>query len=107
MTSHVLQFPTAAVKQDRLKEDLYELSEELEETYQLLDQLHQGLHVMEKDSDEKEQMYDVKLKQYINEVGIGNIPTILLSYSSSVLCKADADDEITCEWIGEDDDNSI
>ena len=104
MTSTVLQFPTAVVKQDRMKEELTELSEQLEETYQLLDQLHQGLHVLEKDSDEKEQYYDVKLKQYIDEVGIENIPTILLSYSSNVLCKADADDEITCEWLGDDED---
>jgi hypothetical protein len=104
MTSTVLQFPTAVVKQDRMKEELTELSEQLEETYQLLDQLHQGLHVLEKDSDEKEQYYDVKLKQYIDEVGIENIPTILLSYSSHVLCKANADDEITCEWLGDDED---
>jgi hypothetical protein len=103
MTSTILQFPTAVVRQDKLREDLVELSEELEETYQLLDQLHQGLHVMEKDSDEKEHLYDVRLKEYIDEVGIGNVPTILLSYSSRVLCKADADDEISCEWIGDED----
>ena len=101
----ILEFPTAEVKSDRLKESIEDMMEDLEETYQLLDQLHQGLHVIEQESDKKERLYDVLIKEYIDLVGIANIPVIMLSYSSSVLCKADADDELTCEWIGEEQDD--
>ena len=101
--TNVVHFPTKEVKIDKIKDYLDNAMETLEENYQLLDQLHQGLHVMEKASDELEQAYDVALKQYIDEVGIENVPQLMLSYSSNVLCKVEGE-EMNCEWVGEEDD---
>ena len=87
----VVQFPTKKVRSIVLYEELKKSAERLEENYVLLDQLHQGIHVMEQSTSELEQAYNESISEYVDMVGIENADLGLLEYSTVVGVKMDED----------------
>ena len=87
----VVQFPTKKVQTNVLYEELKKSAEQLEENYVLLDQLHQGIHVMEQSTSELEQAYNESISEYVDMVGLENADLGLLEYSTVVGVKMDED----------------
>lgn len=87
----VVQFPTKKVRSVVLYEELKLGAEQLEENYVLLDQLHQGIHVMEQSTSELEQAYNESISEYVDMVGIENADLGLLEYSTVVGVQMDED----------------
>ena len=87
----VVQFPTKKVQSIILHEELKKSAEQLEENYVLLDQLHQGIHVMEQSTSELEQAYNESISEYVDMVGIENADLGLLEYSTVVGVQMDKD----------------
>jgi hypothetical protein len=103
MTSKVIPFPTAEVQTKALKDELEKTVACLDEQYTLLDQLHQGLHVMEQASDELETAYDEALKEYVERVGFENVEVRFLHYSRVVAISYDEEGKIQFKWIDEEE----
>ena len=87
----VVQFPTKKVRSTVLYEELKLGAEQLEDNYVLLDQLHQGIHVMEQSTSELEQAYNESISEYVDLVGIENADLGLLEYSTVVGVQMDKD----------------
>ena len=87
----VVQFPTKKVQSIILYEELKKSAEQLEENYVLLDQLHQGIHVMEQSTSELEKAYNESISEYVDLVGIENADLGLLEYSTVVGVQMDKD----------------
>jgi len=88
---NVVEFPTAKVVSEIMKEELLLSMQSLEENYQLLDQLHQGLHVMEEATSKHEEAYNAAVSEYIDLVGIENVQVDILEYSTAALVEIDGD----------------
>ena len=100
----VVQFPTKKVQTNVLYEELKKSAEQLEENYVLLDQLHQGIHVMEQSTSELEQAYNESISEYVDLVGIENADLGLLEYSTVVGVKMDEDGNPVAIDMREDDE---
>ena len=85
----VVQFPTKKVRSIVLYEELKLGAEQLEDNYVLLDQLHQGIHVMEESTSDLEKAYNARISEYVDMVGIENADLSLLEYSTVVGVKMD------------------
>ena len=96
----VVEFPTENVKLAQLKEQVVKAVGELEFKYDELDNLHDILNQREREANTLEKDYDVLIKQYIDEVGIENTPSLWLTYSRSCAVKALADGEYEMIWLG-------
>jgi hypothetical protein len=98
----VVEFPTQEAKVKKLEDTICGWIAGLEETYNELDELHDRLHTLEQEAARQEKDYDVVIKEYIDEVGIENVPALWLTYSRSCVMKAKAEGEYEMIWIGTD-----
>jgi hypothetical protein len=98
----VIEFPTHDAKVKKLEDQLTGWIAELEETYNDLDVLHDSLHNLEQEASRQEKDFDEVIKEYIDEVGIENVPALWLTYSRSCAIKALEDGEYEMIWIGTD-----
>jgi len=72
----VTQFPTNKIMEEKLQK----MTEEMEELYTLLENLHKGLNELELKAAEMEATYNVEFKKLVDIVGVENISIGLLSY---------------------------
>ena len=96
----ILEFPTQDAKIKKLEDQLTGWIAGLESTYDELDTLHESLNNMEKEAARQEKDYDEVIKEYIDEVGIENVPALWLTYSRSCVMKATAEGEYEMIWLG-------
>ena len=102
----LLQFPTAIVKESKCRHELDQRIAELEENYILLDQLHEGLHLMEKECAILEQEYNKELKEYAKVVGNEQLEIKYLEYSTEATVAFAEDGSIVVTYeTGEDDES--
>jgi len=101
----VVEFPTQDAKVKRLEDTLTGWIAGLESTYDELDALHESLNNMEKEASRQEKDYDEVIKEYIDEVGVENVPALWLTYSRSCVMKATAEGEYEMIWVGTDLDD--
>ena len=99
----VIEFPTQDVKLEQLKTEIEKGVTDLEFKYEELDVLHGMLNQREQEANELEKSFDVVIKQYIDEVGIENVPALWLTYSRSCVVKAKAEGEYEMIWLGTDE----
>ena len=100
--SNVIEFPTQSIKLKQLEDQVVGWMVGLEHTYEELDALHDKLHTLEQEAARQEKDYDVVIKEYIDEVGIENVPALWLTYSRSCIMKATAEGEYEMIWLGTD-----
>ena len=98
----VIEFPSKELKLEQLEKTLNERVGELETYYEELDALHSRLSALEMDTNALEKDFDVYMKQYIDEVGIENVPAVWLTYSANCMVKAEGDGEFSMIWLGTD-----
>jgi hypothetical protein len=98
----VINFPTHDAKVKKLEDTLTGWIAGLEETYDELDALHDSLHNLEQEASRQETDYDEVIKEYIDEVGIENVPALWLTYSRSCAIKALESGEYEMIWLGTD-----
>ena len=98
----ILEFPTHDAKVKKLEDTITGWIAGLESTYDELDALHESLNNMEKEAARQEKDYDEVIKEYIDEVGIENVPALWLTYSRSCVMKATAEGEYEMIWLGTD-----
>ena len=98
----VIEFPSKELKLEQLEKTLNERVGELETYYEELDALHSRLSALEMDTNALEKDFDVYIKQYIDEVGIENVPALWLTYSASCMVKAEGDGGFSMIWLGTD-----
>jgi len=98
----ILEFPTHDAKVKKLEDAITGWIAGLESTYDELDVLHESLNNMEKEAARQEKDYDEVIKEYIDEVGIENVPALWLTYSRSCVMKATAEGEYEMIWLGTD-----
>ena len=98
----VVEFPTKDAKLKKLEDQVIGWMVGLEHTYEELDALHDKLHKLEQEAARQEKDYDLKIKEYIDEVGIENVPALWLTYSRSCVVKATAEGEYEMIWLGTD-----
>ena len=100
--SNVIEFPTQSIKLKQLEDQVVGWMVGLEHTYEELDALHDKLHTLEQEAARQEKDYDVVIKEYIDEVGIENVPALWLTYSRSCIMKATAEGEYEMIGLGTD-----
>ena len=101
--SNVIDFPTQETKVKKLEDQVVGWMVGLEHTYEELDVLHDKLHTLEQEAARQEKDYDAVIKEYIDEVGIENVPALWLTYSRSCIVKAKAEEgEYEMIWLGTD-----
>jgi len=101
----VVEFPTQEAKVKKLEDTICGWIAGLEYTYDELDRLHDKLHTTEQEAARQEKDYDLKIKEYIDEVGIENVPALWLTYSRSCVVKCKAEGEYEMIWLGTDLEN--
>lgn len=99
----VIDFPTQDVKMAQLENEINKGVSDLEFKYAELDTLHDMINQREAEANALEKDFDIVIKQYIDEVGIKNVPAIWLSYSRSCVMKAKAEGEYEMIWLGTED----
>ena len=72
----VTKFPINRVLEDKLQK----MTENMEEVYLVLDNLHKGLNELELRAAEMEAEYNVEFKKLVDAVGVENVSIGLLSY---------------------------
>lgn len=101
----LLQFPTAVVKESKCRHELDQRIAEMEENYILLDQLHEGLHLMEQEVSKLEKEYNEELKAYAKIIGNDQLEIKYLEYSTDATVAFAEDGSIVVSYdIGEDDE---
>ena len=98
----VVDFPTQDAKLKKLEDQVIGWMVGLEHTYEELDALHDKLHRLEQEAARQEKDYDLKIKEYIDEVGIENVPALWLTYSRSCVVKCKEEGEYEMIWLGTD-----
>tara|TARA_R110000796_G_scaffold98553_1_gene206052 strand:+ start:196 stop:516 length:321 start_codon:yes stop_codon:yes gene_type:complete len=102
----LLQFPTAIVKESKCRHELDQRIAEMEENYEILDRLHEGLHLMEQEVSLLEREYNNELKAYAKIVGNDQLEIKYLEYSTDATVAFAEDGSITVSYdIGEDDES--
>ena len=102
----LLQFPTAIVKESKCRHELDQRIAEMEENYEILDRLHEGLHLMEQEVSLLEREYNNELKAYAKIVGNDQLEIKYLEYSTDATVAFAEDGSITVSYdIGEEDES--
>ncbi len=94
----VLQFPTKEVRVCNLEIEMDDHINKIEDAYEILEKLHESIHLMEKEAATLEREFDRSLGVYAGFVGKDNIPVMYLDYSSNVTATLNEAGEIEFEY---------
>ena len=72
--SKVIEFPTSERKAVTILQQLESGAEDLEELYQVLDDLHRQLHDTEESAELVEATYNKNMREYVKHVPIAEVP---------------------------------
>ena len=99
MTSaKVLQFPTKVIKADTHRAELYRRIEELDDCYDILEQVHDSLNQLEYHCHKLEQTYNIILGEYATLVDPAALEVDFLTYSTEAIVEEGEDGKFTIKW---------
>jgi hypothetical protein len=103
--SKVIEFPTSERKAVSLLQQLESGAEDLEELYELLDNLHSQLHKAEESAEKIEATYNKNMREYVKHVPIDEVPLVLMQYSSEARMSMNDDKQVTFSFEGEENED--
>ena len=103
--SKVIEFPTSERKAVTILQQLESGAEDLEELYQVLDDLHRQLHDTEESAELVEATYNKNMREYVKHVPIAEVPLVLMQYSSEARMTMNEDKQITFSFEGEENED--
>ena len=90
----IIEFPKITLKK-KMEDNLSDLRTSLKEMYEALEKIDKGYKMVESQTHELEDSYQVIMKMYIEEVGQDNVPLEWLEYCPYVGMERDPDGKIT------------
>ena len=102
--SKVLEFPVSERKAVTILQHLESGAEELEELYEVLDEIHRQLHEAEERATVLEAQYNTSMREYLKHVDIKDVPLILMQYSSEARISMDGEEGVISFTMADKED---